>query len=148
MIPKELLVFYACSYARIAHEGVKDDMGKDYFLAHVCQVVSILKCVTDDPEVISAGYLHDVIEDTDTTYERIQSIFGQRVADLVMEVTHEGDKQNGYYFPRLKSRDAILIKLADRLSNISRMESWDIARQEHYLKKTRFWKTSKDDKSR
>jgi (p)ppGpp synthase/HD superfamily hydrolase len=58
-----------------------------------------------------------------------------------MEVTHEESNDNfGYYFPRLKTREGIMIKLADRLSNISRMDSWDIARREHYLKKTKFWK--------
>lgn len=145
---KDLLNFHAFSYAQQKHGDTKDDMGQNYFLAHVCQVVAILKCITNDPEIIAAGYLHDVIEDTGTSYEEIVSTFGKRVADLVMEVTHEGNKQDGYYFPRLKSRDAILIKLADRLSNVSRMEAWAFERQEHYLKKTRFWKTSKGDKSR
>ncbi len=146
---KALLNFHAFNFAQEKHKGQLDDCGKDYFLSHVCQVANIVNQVTKDPEMIAAAYLHDTIEDTDTTYEELVAKFGNRVADLVMEVTHDGQKDEiGYYFPRLKSTEGILLKLADRLSNISRMEAWDPARQEHYKAKTRFWKNSATDKSR
>jgi (p)ppGpp synthase/HD superfamily hydrolase len=123
------------------HKGQLDDCGKDYFEAHVQQVANIVSQSTKDPDIIAAAYLHDTVEDTETTYEELIKEFNQRTADLVMEVTHEESNDNfGYYFPRLKTREGIMIKLADRLSNISRMDSWDIARREHYLKKTKFWK--------
>ena len=61
------------------------------------------------------------------------------------EVTHEGQKDEyGYYFPRLKSQTGIMLKLADRLSNISRMQSWSKKRRSHYLRKTKFWKDGGD----
>ncbi len=105
----------------------------------------IVTTAIDDDEMVAASYLHDTLEDTDTTYEELKREFGERVANLVHEVTHEGQKDNyGYYFPRLKSKDAIIIKLADRINNLTRMDSWDIARQEHYLQKTRFWKDGSD----
>ena len=130
--------YFACE----AHGDQLDDCGHSYFESHVIQVVKILQQVTDDPDIICAAYLHDTIEDTDVTYEDIVERFGKRVADLVMEVTHEGQKDNhGYYFPRLKTRDGILLKFADRLSNLSRMEAWDEKRREHYLKKSKFWKS-------
>jgi len=133
-----------CKFAERKHRAQKDDEGKRYYL-HVWQVAQTVRMVTDDIDIITAAYLHDTIEDTDTTYREIFDNFGQVVADLVMEVTHEGKKDSyGYYFPRLKSRDAILIKLADRMSNISRMDAWDIARKEHYLRKTKFWKDGSD----
>jgi (p)ppGpp synthase/HD superfamily hydrolase len=136
-------------FAYRKHKGQLDDSGLPYFDAHILNVVNIIKNVTTDVDVICAAYLHDTIEDTETTYEEIKEEFGKRVADLVMEVTHDGQKDNvGYYFPRLKSQEGIMIKLADRLSNISRMEAWDISRREHYLKKTRFWKNSPNDKTR
>ena len=130
-------------FASEKHKDQKDDIGKPYFDTHILQVVSILEKVTQDPYILAAGFLHDTIEDTNTTYDELVENFGKRVADLVMEVTHDGKKDEiGYYFPRLKSKDAILIKFADRLSNLSRMEAWDIARQEHYLKKSKFWKSN------
>ena len=135
------LVERAYDFAKLKHDGQLDDIGLPYF-QHVLQVYSILKSVTADAEILAAALLHDTIEDTNTTLEELTEQFGARVAQLVNEVTHDGQKdQKGYYFPRLQSRDAILIKFADRLSNLSRMQNWDIARQEHYLKKSKFWKS-------
>ena len=135
----------AYCFAEKRHENQKDDCGEPYFHAHVKQVALIMKQITRDEDLIIAALLHDTIEDTETTYEELVTEFGQRVADLVMEVTHDGTNDNyGYYFPRLKTQEGIMLKLADRLSNISRMESWDIARKEHYLKKTKFWKDGSD----
>jgi GTP pyrophosphokinase len=132
----------AFNFSKIKHKGQLDDSGKDYFVEHIFNVFRILKRVTDDKEILSAGLLHDTLEDTDTDWEELKSAFSERVANLVWEVTHEGKKDEvGYYFPRLKSRDAILIKFADRLSNLSRMDSWDKKRQEQYLRKSKFWKT-------
>lgn len=135
----------AKEFAQIKHTGQLDDSGKDYFSSHIEQVVSILEKVTQDEDILSAAYLHDTIEDTQTTYEELVAGFGKRVADLVMEVTHEGKKDAyGRYFPRLKSREGILIKFADRLSNLSRMEPWNEQRKQHYLKKSKFWKDGSD----
>ena len=62
-----------------------------------------------------------------------------------MEVTHEGERDAyGYYFPRLETQEAILLKLLDRASNISRMNAWDDDRKAQYLKKTKFWKDGTD----
>jgi (p)ppGpp synthase/HD superfamily hydrolase len=132
------------SFAREKHANQLDDSGKSYFDSHISQVVSILLKVTRDRSIIAAAYLHDTIEDTDTTYEELKKVFGKKIADLVNEVTHEGSKDSaGYYFPRLESREAFLIKFADRLSNLSRMEPWDKKRQEQYMRKSRFWNDGK-----
>ena len=122
-----------------------DDGGGSYFENHIWQVVAIIKQVTKDKEIIAAAYLHDTLEDTKTTYEELKENFGQRVADIVFEMTHEGKKdEKGYWFPRLKSKDAILVKFADRLSNLSRMDVWDEERQQHYLRKSKFWRSELD----
>jgi (p)ppGpp synthase/HD superfamily hydrolase len=130
----------AVEFARKAHVGQLDDEGKPYFEAHLVQTAKIVSLVTSDEEVIAAAYLHDVLEDTKTTYEGLKREFGVRVAGLVLECTHDGSKKEGYYFPRLKSRDAVLVKFADRLSNLSRMSAWSRERQEQYLRKSVFWK--------
>lgn len=133
-------------FAYKAHEGQVDDDNKPYFL-HCTQTAKIIGMLTEDEDVIASAFLHDTLENTDTTYEDLCETFGMRVANIVNEVTHEGTNDDyGYYFPRLKSREAIMIKLADRLSNISRMEAWDKSRQEHYLRHTHFWKDGSDKK--
>lgn len=122
-------------FARDRHKGQKDDSGKDFFTAHIRQVGRLVAMVTDDPEIIAAAYLHDTIEDTKTEYIELSMLFTPRIAGLVYEVT----KENGI-FPHLKTKDAALIKFADRLSNLSRMEPWDQKRQDRYLEKSAFWK--------
>ena len=124
-----------------AHSGQRDDNGDLYTDVHIGQVVEILECVTDDPIILAAAYLHDTLEDTNTTLAQLENEFGHEIASLVHEVTHEGQKDNdGYSFPRLKSKEAIMIKFADRLSNISRMQTWPAKRQEQYLRKSKFWR--------
>ena len=132
----------ASVFAFSKHKGQLDDSGISYFNAHILQVVRILKQITNDSDIISAGYLHDTLEDTDTIYDELKQEFNKRIADLVLELTHERKPDNkGYYFPRLKSRDAVLVKFADRLSNLSRMKPWDKKRQQRYIKKSNFWKS-------
>lgn len=133
----------AHEFAKEAHKGQVDDDGLSYFEAHLCHVANIIRACTNDSEMVAAAYLHDTIEDAGVQYPVLVAKFGQRVADLVNELTHEGKKdQHGYYFPRLKSRDAIVIKLADRMSNLSRMDVWPRDRQEQYLEKTKFWRSA------
>jgi len=135
----------AHDFAMMAHEGQLDDMGRDYFEAHILQVVNIMKLTTSSPLILTVAYLHDTIEDTDVTYEELCLKFNETVADWVMELTHEGKKDGyGYYFPRLKTKECIQIKFADRLSNLSRMYAWKENRQQHYLRRSKFWKDGSD----
>lgn len=132
----------AIEFAIAKHKNHLDDDGKDYFFAHLLPVLEMLQVITNDETVLCAGVLHDTIEDTGTTYEELEQNFGRGIADLVYEVTHEGRPDTkGYYFPRLKSANAILIKLIDRASNISRMNSWPEKKKQDYLRKTKFWQT-------
>lgn len=129
----------AKSFAFKAHSGQKDDEGGMYVF-HCEKVAEIVNTVTSDPEMIAAAWLHDTLEDTHTTHDDLKQEFGERIANLVYEVTHLGTKKTGYYFPNLKSRDAMLLKFADRLHNLSRMNSWDEERRAQYMRKSRFWR--------
>jgi (p)ppGpp synthase/HD superfamily hydrolase len=133
------LVDKALEFASEKHKGQLDDQGRPYFFAHIVQVHSILKDVTDDEEVLCAGILHDVIEDTDTSYDDLIREFNKPIADLVRELTQQGSWDTGYYFPHLKTRKAVMVKFADRLSNLSRMDDWPGDRQQEYLGMSRFW---------
>jgi len=116
------------------HKGQLRDDGKTY-TSHTDKVAEILSLVTDNPDVISAGFLHDSIEDGKITIAELRSLVGDRVADLVVEVTKKGTN----CFPNLKSREALLIKFADRLQNLSDMEGWTPERQQAYMNKSVFW---------
>lgn len=132
----------AINFSYRKHKGQLRDDGETEYFEHLVQVAHILQQVTDDENLIAAAYLHDTVEDTNTTYEDLVKEFNQDVADLVNEVTHEGQKDNtGFYFPRLKTKRGILLKFADRLSNLSDMKHWDEKRQQHYLNKSKFWKS-------
>lgn len=139
----------AASFAKTSHRGQLDDDGKDYFESHLVDVVRILKQISNDPILISAGYLHDTIEDTDVTYQDLVELFGTEIADLVHEVTKEGQKDHkGYYFPRLRTERGYILKFADRLSNLSRMGAWTPGRRHSYLRESRFWKSTEDEEPR
>lgn len=127
---------YVYEFSKKAHAGQMYDSGESYFKGHVLPVVSLVKQVTDDPEMITVAYLHDVLEDTDVTYGRLVDAYSEKIADMVLELTKAGYN----YFPELKSKECIIIKYADRLSNLSRMEVWDEERQQKYLDKSVFWK--------
>lgn len=131
----------ALEFASIKHEGQMDDQGRPYFFAHIIQVYSLLKDVTDDVEILCAGILHDTIEDTGTTYDELVREFNKEIADLVTELTFQGDEDVGRYFPMLRSHKAIVVKYADRLSNLVRMVDWPGDWQEGYLKNSVFWPT-------
>jgi (p)ppGpp synthase/HD superfamily hydrolase len=135
------LVQKASDFAIQAHDGQKDDEGLDYYVAHLLSVATIIDNLEHDEEMTAVAFLHDTLEDTDTTYYELEREFGKSIADMVNELTHDGEKDSyGYYFPRLKSQKAIIIKFADRLSNLSRMNAWDEERRRQYIAKSKFWK--------
>ena len=68
----------ARDFAKEKHKGQVDDNGNNYYHAHLAQVVNILHNVTGDRFILSAAWLHDTIEDTDTTYEELEKEFGKR----------------------------------------------------------------------
>ena len=134
----------ALEFATKVHHGDTDDAGRPYMEAHILPVVAVLKQITKDKEIITAAYLHDTIEDGDTTYDEIKYKFGIAIADIVKEVTKLGPSKYDY-FPNLKSKKAIILKFADRTQNLSRMEpAWNEARQQRYIDRSKFWKDERD----
>ncbi len=124
----------AWEFAQEKHVGqVRKFIGSSYFDAHVQKVNGIVKFYTTDEDILCSSLLHDTIEDCYENkwigYRDIKSEFGPRVADLVMELTsdndeieHKWDKDKGGYLIKKMismSEDALIIKLSDRLQNIS-----------------------------
>jgi (p)ppGpp synthase/HD superfamily hydrolase len=123
----------AWKFAREAHKGqVRKFINKPYFGAHVVKVNGIVKQYTTDEDILCAALLHDTIEDCfedpKVGYQILESEFGKRVADIVMELTSSKedieskyDTKGDYLISKMSSMsdDALIVKLADRLQNIS-----------------------------
>ena len=131
----------AKTFAQKKHKGQIYGENGDYFTEHIQVVVNTVRVHTSDEITIAGAFLHDTLEDTDTTFDELVNEFGKEIADLVLEITHVGNKEEGFYFPKLKSIRARRIKTADRLSNIFRLENWSEERKKVYLKKSVFWET-------
>lgn len=124
----------AWDFAKKAHRGqVRKFINKPYFGAHVVKVNGIVKQYTTDEDILCAALLHDVLEDcyddVEVGYNELKDIFGESVADLVSELTSDGDEiddeyegNKGDYLTNKMinmSNGALIIKLSDRLQNIS-----------------------------
>ena len=126
-------VIKAYNFAEIAHEGQSRSSGEKYFI-HPFNVAMILADLNMDTATIIGGLLHDVIEDTNISYEKISEEFSIEVADLVDGVTklkklqyktkQENQAENLRKMIIAMSKDirVIIIKLADRLHNMRTLE--------------------------
>ena len=73
----------AALFAAKAHEGMMRKGSQIPYIYHPMEVALIVAQLTNDPEVIAAAYLHDVLEDTSVTPEELGAAFGSRVLSFV-----------------------------------------------------------------
>ena len=66
----------AAEFAAYAHAGALRKGSKLPYIVHPREVAMIVAMMTEDPEVIAAAYLHDVIEDAGVRYEELEEQFG------------------------------------------------------------------------
>lgn len=116
------------------HRGqVYNNLPYTYHCYQVAMVIGWL--FPNDLDMYRAALLHDILEETKVTYSQLKKEFGERVADLVREVTKTGYNT----FPNLKTREGVILKYADRLCNLVNMKNWSEAQQLKYIDKSRFW---------
>lgn len=114
------------SYARHCHEGqVRKYTGAPY-VTHPESVVRLLSEYTDDPRLMAAGWLHDVMEDCGVRYEALEAEFGPYVASLVYLLTNDEEEIQKAGKVKYMSRklaglppDALTVKLCDVLDNMT-----------------------------
>lgn len=101
------------------HEGQYRKNSKEPYFTHPIEVSKLLK--TKSTDIIIAALLHDVVEDTDVTLDMINDEFGRNVRILVegMTKTKENDMFHPLSIAANQNKLVILIKLADRLHNLS-----------------------------
>lgn len=144
---EKALIESAYLLAKEAHEGQKRNSGED-FIIHPLKVAYNLAELSMDIPTILAGILHDIIEDTDVSYDQLAEIFGEEVADLVEGVTkltkiqyktkEERKAENLRKMVIAMSKDirVIIIKLNDRLHNMRTLEYMSEAKKKEKATET------------
>ena len=118
------MIQQAARFAAEAHEGKMRKGSEIPYIVHPLETAVIVSRMTEDPELISAALLHDVLEDTEVTFEELSELFGKRVADLVAAESEDKRKtwkeRKQATIERLASasRQEKLLCLADKLSNL------------------------------
>jgi len=126
------LVIRAFKYAEEAHKNQQRKSGEPYII-HPYNVALILADLGADAETISAGLLHDTVEDTGITLKNIEQDFNKNIAFMVDGVTKLGElKYKGVvrhveslrklFVAMAKDIRVIVIRLADRLHNVRTLQ--------------------------
>ena len=134
------VILKAYDLAFKAHSGQKRKSGEP-FVYHPLNVAKILMLFSFDYETVTAGILHDVVEDTDVSLDEIKILFGSTIVTLVDGVTKMKDanfssKEESLIATHKKILESVLVdariiavKLADRLHNMITMDSMKEVKQ-------------------
>ncbi len=143
----EELLQKAYIFSALEHKGQVRSSGEPY-LIHPLNVAHILAEMHLDETAIAVGLLHDVLEDTLTTKEKLQEMFGDDIADIVDGLTKIGkyayvsrEEQQAETFRKMMLAMAsdlrvILVKLADRLHNMRTLHFLQEDRRQAIAKET------------
>lgn len=120
----------AIIFAVKAHAGT-ERRGKGFpYIVHPMEAVEIVATITPDQELLAAAALHDVVEDTEISADKIREEFGDRIANLVVaesDVFPEGVSEEESWRARKQAaidrlaaapRDAKIVAMGDKLSNM------------------------------
>ena len=134
-------------WAKQLHDG-QYRVSQEPYIIHPVEVAKILVDLKLDKDTIIAAFLHDVLEDTDTTAQQMEEKFGKDVVNLVQGVT----KLSKYQFKSKEERQAenfrrmfiamaqdiriVVLKLADRLHNMRTLSYMAAAKQKKIAQET------------
>ncbi len=142
------LVCRAFQFAYDLHQGQYRKSGEPY-IAHPVAVASLLRDLGSDSTTIAAGFLHDVVEDTEITPEQLEMEFGTEVRCLVEGVTklssfnfsskteRQAENFRRMFLAMAKDIRVIVVKLADRLHNMRTLEHLVPEKQRRIAQETR-----------
>ncbi|QGY41505.1 RelA/SpoT family protein [Pseudodesulfovibrio cashew] len=131
--PDKDLIQRAYLFSARAHKGVLRRSGEEY-ISHPMNVAYLLAEMQLDEATVAAGLLHDTVEDTDTTVDEIEDLFGADVADIVDGVTkisqmdfeskavQQAENIRKLILAMAEDIRVLMVKLADRLHNMRTLE--------------------------
>jgi GTP pyrophosphokinase len=131
--PDLALIQKAYVFSAQAHEGVVRRSGEPY-ISHPLSVAYILAEMQMDEPTVAAGLLHDTVEDTETSLDEIDELFGEEVADIVNGVTKiskmefeskamaQGENIRKMILAMAEDIRVLMVKLADRLHNMRTLQ--------------------------
>ena len=115
----------AIFFATKAHTGQCRKGTNIPYILHPLEAGIIVSQIKNDENLICAAILHDVIEDTNTSFEMLKEKFNERIADLVVYESEDKSKswkeRKGYtleFLAKEKSEDIGIVTLGDKLSNM------------------------------
>jgi GTP diphosphokinase / guanosine-3',5'-bis(diphosphate) 3'-diphosphatase len=142
------LICKAFNFAYDLHDGQRRKSGEPY-IAHPIAVAGLLRDLGGSAPMIAAGFLHDVVEDTDVTLEQLEANFGTEVRLLVEGVTklsnfnfsskteRQAENFRRMFMAMAKDIRVIVVKLADRLHNMRTLEHLKEEKQRRIAQETR-----------
>lgn len=121
----------AAAFAIAAHSGTERRGKGTPYVIHPMEAASIVASITNDPEMLAAAVLHDVVEDTTVTADELRQTFGDRVTRLVLHDTApvqavrdwRGKRAGQIERLRAADRDGKIVALGDKLSNLRAIAS-------------------------
>jgi (p)ppGpp synthase/HD superfamily hydrolase len=140
-----MLVNCAKKFAQERHYGQKRSDGEDFF-NHLKRVAESVINISIDPTLMSAAYLHDVVEDGKASPTEIQRYFGYEVYQIVMILTRRQNENYESYIHRIAgSRNvfAIIIKIADHDDNLASLNNARFSDEAKYNLRSR-WNWSRN----
>jgi len=141
------ILLKALAFAAHKHKDQRRrDVDASPYINHPISLADILcnEAHITDIETICGALLHDTVEDTETTDEELEEVFGKAIHDIVMEVTDDGNlskaarKQAQIDHAAHISDKAKLVKLADKISNLRDVlynapAHWSLERRQEYF---------------
>jgi len=141
------IVFKALAFAAKKHRDQRrKDPAASPYINHPIALAEVLSCEADiiDIEIICSALLHDTVEDTETTQEELEQVFGQRISQIVMEVTDDFNlpkadrKRLQIEHAAHISDQAKRVKLADKICNLRDVADcpppeWSLQRRRDYF---------------
>lgn len=129
----------AVEYIKLKHKGQKRKQGTPYY-EHPVAVCKLLKEKNFSEEYQIVGLFHDLLEDTNTSYDEILNLTTKKIADAVKLLTKESGYNMSDYIGNIKQNEiARMVKLADRIHNLleANLASEDF--KNRYIKETEEW---------
>jgi guanosine-3',5'-bis(diphosphate) 3'-pyrophosphohydrolase len=148
MTSNESKLLDALAFAANRHRAQRrKNVDASPYINHPIEVAALLAGPggVTDIEILMAAILHDTVEDTETSFDELENVFGSQVRDLVGEVTDDKSlpkqrrKELQVESAPHKSDRAKQLKIADKVCNIRDIDSdnpagWDLERKREYLR--------------